>query len=140
MNKRLKTNTHWDMYEEWFVEPYKTYMYLAIQHQLCSSALSALRPYWLSSLALHDFLISQMQICKWFPTPIPGMYVKAPFNCMIIYLENKHEDQPPVLKVELVNGSLTYKWNRRATVFHPQFGKEVISIVDLVKQLINFIS
>lgn len=140
MSKRIKLNTEWDLYEEWFWKPYRIYMYLVIGHNLCSSALSAFKPFWLAPQALYHYLLNEMKICDWHQTPVPHMYVKAPFNCITIQLISKYPDSPLYLKVDLIRGSLTYQLKRKATVSHFMYGKVTVDIIDFVKQLINFIS
>lgn len=140
-SKRIKTNTDWDLYEEWFIKPYAIYMYFTISHNLPTSVLNAFKTFWLAPEALHYYLLSQMQLCAWQRTPIPCMYVKEPFKCIFVQLVYKQPDARPYLKVELINGSLTYQLKRTASISHFLYGtKKDVDIIDFVKQLINFIS
>lgn len=65
MNKRIKVNRDWDVYEDLFPDNYRMYMYFAISLHLSASALNGLNLIWFNRRDLYHALNIQLHKHGW---------------------------------------------------------------------------
>jgi len=63
--KRIKLNTEWDWYEEWFNDEYLLYMYFVIDLGMISSMMSAFSYIWQSKMSLYTTVEQELWKNGW---------------------------------------------------------------------------